>query len=147
MYLSRNDMWLVLFIVYLFVKTERGQFHGWILTSEEGCPLPTQGGGRGSGGGGGGGGGGGYANGRKKRALGWGNSRNENDYSALSSAECLKTCVKDENCYAFKHSGECNIWDLSKKSECLINTQGSEKILIKSTQCKNLHKLFFLFTL
>ena len=128
-------MWSVLFIVYLFVKTERGQFHGWILTSEEGCPLPTQGGG------------GGYANGRNKRASGLGNSRNENDYSALSSSECLKTCVKDENCYAFKYSGECNIWDLSKKSECLLNTQGSEKILIKSTQCKNLHKLFFLFTL
>ena len=126
MYFSGHDMWSVLFLVYSLIKTERAQFHGWILTSEEGCPLPTQGGhGYGV-----------YTYGRKKRAPGGGNSKNENDYSALSSAECLKTCVKDENCYAFKYSGECKIWDLSKKSECLENTQGSEKILIKSTQCK-----------
>ena len=131
MYFSRHDMWSVLFLVYSLIKTERAQFHGWILTSEEGCPLPTQGGH------GGYAGYAGYANGRKKRAPGGGHSKNENDYSALSSAECLKTCVKDENCYAFKYSGECKIWDLSKKSECLINSQGSEKILIKSTQCKS----------
>ena len=131
-------IWSVLFIVYFFVETEKGQFHGWILTSEDGCPLPTQGGGGGYGGSGGGGGGGGnaYVSGRKKRASGLGHSQNRNDYSALSSAECLKTCVKDENCFAFKYSGECNIWDVSKKSECLVNTQGSENILIKSTQCK-----------
>ena len=122
-------IWSVLFIVYLYVETDRGQFHGWILTSEEGCPLPTQGGhGHGTFDG--------YPNGRKKRAPGGGHSKNENDYSALSSAECLKACVKDENCYAFKYSGECKIWDLSKKSACLINTQGSEKILVKSTQCE-----------
>ena len=106
--------WSVLFIVYLFI--ERGHlFHGWVLTSEYGCPLATQGNGNGIG------------------NSGQGHSRNE--YSALSSAECLKTCMKDVNCYAFKYSGDCNIWDLSKKSECQVDTRGSEKILIKSTQC------------
>ncbi len=108
----------ILFIIFLFI--ERGQlFNGWILSSEEGCPVSDR---RGEG------------HGRTKRATGQGHSSNE--YSALSSAECLKTCVKDANCYAFKYSGHCNIWDLSKKSECQVDTRGSEKILIKSTQCK-----------
>ena len=106
--------WSVLFIVYLFIE-RRHLFHGWILTSEYGCPLATQGNGNGQG-------------------QGQGQSRNE--YSSLSSPECLKTCMKDVNCYAFKNSGDCYIWDLSKKSECQVDTRGSEKILIKSTQCK-----------
>ena len=116
-------------LINLFI--ERGQlFNSWILTSEEGCPLSDQ---RGEGHG---------SYGRTKRATGWGHSSNE--YSALSSAECLKTCVKDLNCYAFKYSGQCHIWDLSKKSECQVDTRGSEKILIKSTHCK-IFLFFFSF--
>ena len=104
--------WSVLFIVYLFI--ERGHsFHGWVLTSEYGCPLATQGNGNGN-----------------------GHGQTRNEYSGLSSAECPKTCMKDVNCYAFKYSGDCHIWDLSKKSECQVDARGSEKILIKSTQCK-----------
>ena len=79
-----------------------------------------------------------YGNGRKKRST--------NEYKDLSPTECLKTCAENAKCHAFKFSGECYIWGLSKAGECNVDSQGSdetlpttlgsEKIFIKSFKCK-----------
>ena len=155
-------VWTRLIIVSLLF--EGGYLREWILTSETGCPVPNSSssgnsgssgspgspGNPGSPGSSGSSGSSGNSNGNSADTTGqqtsghYGNGRKKrstNEYKDLSPTECLKTCAENAKCHAFKFTGECYIWGLSKAGECNVDatlptTLGSEKIFIKSFKCK-----------